>query len=180
MNHPNSDNNKYHKKNEEYYPVNKLITKEDLHLTNITNNTSHNPVKTETNKSSISNNIYNNNNVNFNKYTSHKHKSKSTNFNNNYNPITNPNSETNIFKKISGNDHIHVNNKTYITSKSNILNPENKKVVDRSFKQFSMGKITTQAVNVVAEKTRATDIPKPITSFAHYRDYNSPHTYYKN
>lgn len=161
--HPQGENQKkYFQKNNEFCKVNGFTTKKDIqYCEEITAKIDHNPIT-----------MVNDNQKHF------KHKSISTNFSN---PITNPISETNIFRLNPGlNDRSNYNNKTFMTSNSNILSVKNKKPNEVGFKQFSMGKITTQSVSSVSEKSKNIDVPKPITSFAHYKDDVSNQTYYLN
>ena len=101
-------------------------------------------------------------------------KNKTTSFN----PIVNPQSETNVFK-LNCNKK---SNKTFVTSNSNIFYSKTKTEnnQDPGFKQFSMGKITTQPISIVTEKSKNTVPLKPITSFGHYKDTVTGQTYYRS
>lgn len=104
-------------------------------------------------------------------------KSKSINLSN---PIINPESEVNIFRNNYKQEvGKKSDNKTFKISNSNVFNSKNIPKADKTFKQFSMGKITTQPINSVTEKMTNVDKTKPITSFAHYKDTNTGQTFYK-
>lgn len=170
FNHPLGEEKKYLKKNKDFYSYNEFLTKSDLQCTGVQTNVGSNPISV----------------IKAEKYkTTNTFKSKSINLNfgNDTNPITNPISEKNIFKvglrdkkdSAVGNK----NNKTFMSSESSILSSHNLSNKEKSFKQFSMGKITNQSIISVSEKTNSVDIPTPIVTFAHYKDPFSKRTFYK-
>lgn len=166
FNHPLGDEKKYAKKNKDFYSYNEFLKKDDLQFTSNKPRCDINPIKIDTTKK------------NFNTL---KSKSINLNFGNETNPITNPNSEKNIFKVglRDKKDKSTNSNQTYITSESSIFSTKNKAPCEVSFKQFSMGKITNQSIGSVNEKTQSTNIPIPKTSFAHYKDPFSQRTFYR-